>query len=171
MKKIGLIVTGLIVGFQLVTAGCGKKMTEEQYFTQAQQLEQNENFAKAADIYLSLYKRYPSGTRGDEALFRAAIIQSNQLKQFPLAIESHRRLLRAFPKSKYAAQSLFMIGFVYANDLKDLNKARETYAEFLTKYPTNELASSVRWELDNLGKDINSINFLAGAKSDSTRSK
>ena len=160
MKKIGLIVTGLIVGFQLVTAGCGKKMTEEQYFTQAQQLEQNENFAKAADIYLSLYKRYPSGTRGDEALFRAAIIQSNQLKQFPLAIESHRRLLRAFPKSKYAAQSLFMIGYHYANNINNLDSAKVYYEKFIQQYPDNELVNSVKWELEHLGQDINEIDFL-----------
>jgi outer membrane protein assembly factor BamD (BamD/ComL family) len=155
----------------LVLTACGKKMTENEYFEQAKLQEQSEEFEAAVDSYLSLYKRFPSGEFGDEALFHAAIIQANILKLFENAIETHDRLLRAFPESKYAHQSLFMKGFIYANDLNNYVKAEEAYVEFLTKYPDSELSTSVEWEMKNLGKDINEIEFLSSDQADSLKAE
>jgi outer membrane protein assembly factor BamD (BamD/ComL family) len=158
------------VSLSLLFVSCGKKMTEQEYFEQAKTYEVNEEFEKAAKAYMNLYKRFPAGEYGDEALFRAAIIQDNQLKKSKLAIETLRRLRRAFPESEYAAQAQFMIGFIYANSLKDYENARKEYQRFLELYPDNELVTSVKWELENMGKDINEIEFLSGGQ-DSLQSK
>ena len=69
-------------------------------------------------------------------------------------------LIEKYPDSKYAVQSLFMIGFIYANNIKDLEKAKEYYSKFIEKHPDSELVTSVQWELDHLGEDINEIDFL-----------
>jgi len=58
----------------------------------------------------------------------------------------------------------FMVGYIYANpqfgDVQDLEKAKNSYEVFLKKYPNHELAPSVQFEMDNLGKDINEIPAL-----------
>ena len=61
---------------------------------------------------------------------------------------------------KNAASSLFMQGFIYHNSLSDLQMAEKLYLKFLDEYPDHELALSVRWELDNLGKNIDEIPFF-----------
>ena len=68
------------------------------------------------------------------------------------AIEYYERLLREFPDSEHAQMALFMIGYVQSNELRDYNKAKIVYQEFLEKYPNSELAVSVKFELDNMGK-------------------
>lgn len=150
---------------------CSEKISEQEYFDQAQIQEQNEEYEEAVETYLAIYKSFPAGKLGDQSLFRAAIIQANILKHFEDAISTHDRLLRAFPESKFAHQSYFMKGFIYANDLKDFDKAKETYESFLEKYPNSELATSVEWEISNLGKDINEIKFLGTDKADSSSVK
>ncbi len=158
-----------ILTFMLVLFlfGCSEKISEKEYFDRAQLLEQNEEYDEAIETYLSIYKKFPGGELGDESLFRSAIIQANILRHHEDAIKTHDRLLRAFPESDYAHQSFFMKGFIYANDIKDFEKAKNIYKEFLEKYPNSELATSVEWEINNLGKDINEIEFLGADKVDS----
>lgn len=167
------VVLILLLGFfsAVIWNGCGKKMTEQEYYDLAKTYEQNEQFDKAAEAYLTLYKRFPAGEHGDEALFRAAIIQDNALKQPKMAIETLRRLLRAFPQSEYVPQAQFMIGFIYANSLKDYENAKAEYEKFLKEFPDNELVSSVKWELQNMGKDINQLDFLSSSQTDSAKTK
>ena len=170
MKKVTLFLL-LVFGAAVLLNSCGKKMTEQEYYDQAKAYEQNEEFDKAAETYLTLYKRFPAGEHGDEALFRAAIIQDNALKKPEMAVETLRRLLRAFPKSEYVPQAQFMIGFIYANSIKNYDKAREEYQKFLKEFPDNELVSSVKWELQNMGKDINQLDFLAKSRADSAKAQ
>ncbi len=147
--------------------GCGEKISEKEYFERAQLLEQNEEYEEAVETYLGIYKKFPGGELGDESLFRSAIIQANILRHHEDSIKTHNRLLLVFPDSRYAHQSYFMKGFIYANDIKDFEKAKIIYQEFLEKYPNSELATSVEWEINNLGKDINQIEFLGADKVDS----
>ena len=171
MKRVVVLVTTVFLVFSLAFLMCGKKKTEQQYYNQALDYQQNEDYEKAAETFMAIYKRFPNSTRGAEALFQAALIQANLLAQFDRAIDTHQRLIRAFPDDNYVQNSLFMIGYVYANEKKDYKKAEETYSQFLDKYPDHDLASSVKWELDNLGKDINEIKFLTEDQQDTSGTK
>ena len=48
----------------------------------------------------------------------------------------------------------------YANILNDNSQAELNYKNFLDRFPDHELAPSVQFELDHLGKDINEIDVL-----------
>jgi len=85
-----------------------------------------------------------------------------------LAIENFKNIVHYYPQGKRAAESLFMMGFINANDLKKYDDAKKYYTEFIQKYPKHELAPSARYELDNLGKDINELPFLKQISRDST---
>lgn len=145
---------------QILVVGCGQKKTKEQLYAEGKRLERNEQYKEAIDVYEQLVKDYPQAGLADSVLFSIGQIYSNNLAEFEQSIQTHQRLVKDYPDSKMGAQSLFMIGYHYANDIKDLDKAKEYYKKFLEHYPNNELCSSVQWELDNLGKDVNEIDFL-----------
>ncbi|MBU0517495.1 tetratricopeptide repeat protein [bacterium] len=100
---------------------------------------------------------------GADALFSEAKALQEEAK-FAEATAKYESLVQQFPKSSFAAQSQFMIGFIYANELKDLDKAKVAYEAFLKNYSSSSdsgMVASARWELDNLGKDINEIKDLS----------
>ncbi|MBN1154814.1 tetratricopeptide repeat protein [candidate division KSB1 bacterium] len=140
-----------------VLIGCGQKMTKEQMFALAEKYEKEGNYTESLKVYQKITKKFSSTELADQAQYKVAYIFSNNLNDFEKSVEAHLELLETYPESKYAAQSLFMVGFIYANNINDFEKARTYYNEFLEKYPDNELSSSVQWELNNLGKDINEI--------------
>ena len=61
MKRVFLIFLSSLFVFMFLSVGCGKRMSEQQYYDQAVDYEQNEDFAKAAETYLTIYKRFPTG--------------------------------------------------------------------------------------------------------------
>ena len=67
-----------------------------------------------------------------------------------------------FPETREEPHAQFMIGYIYANvnEVRDSESALIEYNLFLDKYPDHELAPSVEFEIDWLGKDINDIPAL-----------
>lgn len=153
-----LILIFLLVLFLMLS--CGSKKTKEQFYAEALQFEKQENFKEAIKTYEQLLKYYPQSNFADSILFKIGQIYSNNLADFESAVQAHERLIEKYSDSKISAQSLFMIGYHYANSINDTIKAKEYYQKFIEKYPEHELASSVQWELDHLGQDINEIDFL-----------
>ena len=140
--------------------GCGKKMTQEQMLAHAEKYEKESNYTEALKIYQKFTKKFSTSDFADQAQYKVAYIFSNNLNDFEKSVEAFLTLLEKYPESELAAQSLFMVGFIYANNINDLEKARTYYSKFLETYPDHELSSSVKWELDNLGKDINEIQLF-----------
>jgi len=169
MRQNGLAIILIVafLGSGLLGIQCGKGLSEDEYYAKAQDYEQSEEYEKAAETFLKLSKRYPTGKRAPEAMFRAAIIYASNLQKYDVAVDIHKKLTERYPDSKYAAQSLFMVGFIYANHIKDYKKAEKAYRAFLEKYPQHDLVASVKWELDHLGQDINEIDFLRSSSADS----
>ena len=73
-----------------------------------------------------------------------------------------QKILDEYPKGEFSSKALFMVGFVNANYLKNFDKAQQYYTDFLQKYPKHDLADDAKYELENLGKDINDLPFLKG---------
>ena len=69
-------------------------------------------------------------------------------------------MVNNFSGTNQEAQAQFMIGYIYANILNDNSQAELNYKNFLDRFPDHELAPSVQFELDHLGKDINEIDVL-----------
>lgn len=139
----------------LLVFACGEKLSEDELLTQAAQHEQSEEYEEAVRMYARLVDAYPESAKAPEAQHKTAFIYYNNLKNFEKAIEAHKKLIKRFPESRYVPQARFMVGYIYANNLQDYEKARQAYRTFLEQHPESELVSSVKWELENLGKDIN----------------
>jgi len=84
----------------------------------------------------------------------------NDLRDFDSAIAAYVNVVNNFSGTNQEAQAQFMIGYIYANILGDNAKAEMNYKIFLDRFPDHELAPSVQFELNYLGKDINEIDVL-----------
>ncbi len=79
------------------------------------------------------------------------------LHDYPKALMYYDTVYVEFFHHPGRAHAVFMLGYIYANALKDYRRAEGYYSEFLRTYPDHELASSVRFELDHLGEDLDSV--------------
>jgi outer membrane protein assembly factor BamD (BamD/ComL family) len=86
--------------------------------------------------------------------------KAQESRDFNGAIDAYKQVVETYPKGEHADEAQFMIGFLYANDLSDTTNARIAYQAFLDNYSStaNEgMILSAKWELDNLGKNIEEI--------------
>ncbi|MEC9376795.1 MAG: tetratricopeptide repeat protein [Candidatus Neomarinimicrobiota bacterium] len=87
-------------------------------------------------------------------------IYMNDLRDFETAILSYRKVIDDYAGSIQEPNAQFMIGYVFANILFDYKSAEIEYMLFLDRFPNHELAPSIRFELENLGKNIDEIPAL-----------
>lgn len=73
------------------------------------------------------------------------------------AVDDFKLILKYYPDDERISDAIFMLGFINANDMKNLDEAKKYYKLFIEKFPDHELANSARYELENLGKDINEL--------------
>ena len=84
----------------------------------------------------------------------------NDLRDFTTAVQEYRKVIENYAGSSQEAHALFMIGYIYANVVNDPKSAEIEYKSFLEKFPTHELAPSVKFEIEFLGKSIEEIPAL-----------
>ena len=84
------------------------------------------------------------------------------------AEENFQKILDNFPTGEHSAKALFMIGFINANYTNNLEKAKKYYTKFLEKYPDHDLADDAKYEIENLGKNIEDLPFLQEEPVEST---
>lgn len=111
---------------------------------------------------------YACGNKLAEEEYYTNAKNSYANQDLEVAVENFKGLVEYYPESKYNAEALFMLGFINANDVKDFDNAQKYYSEFLKKYPDHELAFSAKYELENLGKDINELSIFKEIESDTT---
>lgn len=81
-------------------------------------------------------------------------------KDFEQSVEEYQRVVSRYPQSRFAVNAQFMIGYIYANFISDYDLARTEYERFLELYSDradSNLIESVRFELKNLGRDLDEV--------------
>ncbi|MFZ0390745.1 MAG: outer membrane protein assembly factor BamD [Calditrichia bacterium] len=91
-------------------------------------------------------------------------------EQWSEAENNFQKILEEYPNGVYSSKSLFMVAFINANYIQNYEKAKEYYSKFLQKYPNHELASSAKYELENLGKNPDDMPFWREENSDNDSS-
>ncbi len=110
-------------------------------------------------VLAALGSLFCSKTLTEEELFTKAQEELKEKNQVE-AVRSYERIVENFPESENRSKALFMLGFLYANELQDTDKARSYYSQMLQEYPDHELAVSVEFELENLGKAIEEMDSI-----------
>lgn len=153
----------IIIWFSIISLmiiGCEGTKTAEEYFTVAEVERNAKNIKVSLENLDNLIKHYPEHALAPQAQYLLGDIYMNDLRDFQNAITSYNKVLENFAGSAHEAQAQFMVGYVQANILSDFEQAKVTYEIFLEKFPDHELAPSVQFEIENLGKDINDIPVL-----------
>lgn len=96
----------------------------------------------------------------DEKEYFTRASQYMEQENWEQAAASFEKLYAEYPQGLFSSKALFMMGYINANHLKNLEKARQYYGEFLEKFPEHELATAAKYELENLGKDVDQLPFL-----------
>lgn len=156
MKKI--IYLGLVLIFAIT--GCKSSSNNDQaIFDEANQLLKDLKYPMAVVQFEKLVKEFPKSDYYPKAcmelgnIYNAKLIttmspEANSRK----AVYYYNKIYKEFPVSTHAEQALFLTGFIYANELKNMDSAKTSYNLFLEKFPNSQMASSVKAELQNLGK-------------------
>jgi outer membrane protein assembly factor BamD (BamD/ComL family) len=144
--------------FVIILTACNSE-TDKDLFESAGAMYKARNYAGAASEYEKLLTKFPNSSYSEDSYFALAGIY--QMEKIPnlkkadamkKAVEYFQKFYSKFLKTERTPKVLFMIGYIRANELKDYDSARIAYNEFLQKYPQHELSSSVKLELENLGK-------------------
>ncbi|MCC7431002.1 tetratricopeptide repeat protein [bacterium] len=133
------------------------KQTSEEKLSSALSLVKSNKTNEAIILFTELLNE--KGELAAQAAFNLGTIYREQEKPNQ-AIKYYEILITSYPNSPKYKECVFMAAYVYANSLKDFKNAEKYYREFLVKFPKDELAASVTFELENLGKDVTNIDEL-----------
>ena len=156
MRKTLYILT--IIG--IIIIGCGNNQTADELFSGAENARNEKDIKRALSNLDLLLKKYPDHVLAAKTQYLIGDIYMNDLRDFDSAITAYVDVVNNFSGTNQEAQAQFMIGYIYANILNDNSQAELNYKNFLDRFPDHELAPSVQFELDHLGKDINEIDVL-----------
>jgi len=156
MRKTLYILT--IIG--IIIIGCGNNQTADELFSGAENARNEKDIKRALSNLDLLIKKYPDHVLAAKTQYLIGDIYMNDLRDFDSAIAAYVDVVNNFSGTNQEAQAQFMIGYIYANILNDNSQAELNYKNFLDRFPDHELAPSVQFELDHLGKDINEIDVL-----------
>ncbi len=142
--------------------GCGDKIpkTALELFNRAEKHRQAKEIELAIkDLHL-LVEHFNTDLMASKSQYVIGDIYMNDIRDFEKAVEAYRKVTTDFENSAEVPHARFMIGYIYSNILSEYEKARLEYQSFLEKYPDHELSTSVKFELEWMGKDINEIDAL-----------
>lgn len=156
MKKLLILTLFIFSSFGLLSC---QKQKEEGLYTTALEDIKNGNTQAAIENLEKLVETNPYSQFAPDAFFTLASLYQTlegdsiqKLNNYEKALEYYNEIIEKFPNNEKTPQAIFMAGFVCAENLKDLERAKYYYKRFLKAYSDHELASSVKAELDNLGK-------------------
>ena len=133
-------------------------------YSRAETLRNEKEYNASVDALHYIVNNYADLDIAPKAQYLIGDVFMNDLKDFNEAITHYKNVVINFSGSREEPHAQFMIGYIYAN-IKDKKvydpvNALKEYNLFLEKYPDHELAPSVQFEIQWLGKDINDIPAL-----------
>jgi len=132
----------------------------EYILNKAESLRKRKMVKEAVEHLMYMTKNYTKHELAPKGQYMLGDLYMNEFRDFPIAIQEYRKVIENFSGSSQEAHALFMIGYIYANVVNDPKSAEIEYNEFLKRFPNHELAPSVKFEIEFLGKGIEEIPAL-----------
>jgi len=126
----------------------------------AESLRKRKMVKESVEHLMYMTEKYSQHELTPKAQYMLGDLYMNDFRDFTTAIQEYRKVIENYAGSFQEAHALFMIGYIYANVVNDPKSAEIEYNTFLEKFPTHELAPSVKFEIEFLGKGINEIPAL-----------
>jgi len=152
-----VFLTCLSIGF--LVGGCAKESPAD-LLSQSKSLIQEKKYSDAITLLRQLMDKYPESEQAAEGQYMLGDTYIAFNKNFEQALNEYHVVVQNYPETRFAINAQFMIGYVLANFVSDYKQARMEYERFLELYSTEAdsgLVQSVKFELENLGRDLNEI--------------
>ncbi len=130
---------------------CG--MSEDEIWSKADAPKHQSNAKERLQYCRMLVEKYPKSPHAPDALWKAATICNDELREYATAVGYYKDYYRLFADRPDAPKALFLTAFIYNNELRNYDSARVLYTDFMQRYPGNELAASAKYELEHLGQE------------------
>jgi outer membrane protein assembly factor BamD (BamD/ComL family) len=150
------LMASFIIGYSLFLFGCSK-MTEDELWQKVEQSRNGSNFDSTIQVCQMIVQEYPNGRKASAALYMLGETYKDGKHDYHTAINYYQVFVKKYPDLNSTPLAMFIIGYIYNNNLQMIDSARIAYQEFVTKFPNHELASSAKFELENLGKSPDEI--------------
>lgn len=114
------------------------------------------NALKYVDVTEAFALANPHSSLTPAYLYKASEV-ARSIRTMPKALSIYDWILTDYENYEKYPTVMFLKGFVLENELNNSELAKTTYEEFLSKFPNHELASSVKFLIENLGKSDEEI--------------
>ena len=115
-----------------------------------------ENSLKFVDVAEAYSFANPNSDQSAQYLYKAAEV-SRSIRTFPKTLTIYDWMIKDYPNFEKTPTVVFLKGFLLDNELKNLDLAKKSYEMFIDRYPNHELASHVKFLIENLGKSDEEI--------------
>lgn len=123
-----------------------------------------ENALKFVDVAEAYALANPNTDQAAQYLYKAAEV-SRSIRTFPKTLTIYDWIINDYPEYSKTPTIVFLKGFLLDNELKNLDLAKQSYELFIDRYPEHELASHVKFLIENLGKtDEEILNLITKQK-------
>ncbi len=110
-----------------------------------------DNSLKFVDVAEAYALANPNSDQSAQYLYKAAEV-SRSIRTFPKTLTIYDWMIESYPNYSKTPTVVFLKGFLLDNELKNLDLAKQTYETFIDRYPEHELASHVKFLIENIGK-------------------
>ncbi|MDP6169552.1 MAG: tetratricopeptide repeat protein [Candidatus Marinimicrobia bacterium] len=132
----------------------------EYIINKAESLRKQKLLKEAVNHLMYMTNKYEQHKLASKAQYMLGDVYMNDFRDFTTAVQEYRKVLENHSGSGQEPHALFMIGYIYANVINDEKSAKIEYNDFLKRFPKHELAPSVKFEIEYLGKSIEEIPAL-----------
>jgi len=127
-----------------------------------------DNSLKFVDVAEAYALANPNTDQAAQYLYKAAEV-SRSIRTFPKTLTIYDWMISDYPNYSKTPTVVFLKGFLLDNELKNLDLAKQSYEVFIDRYPEHELASHVKFLIENLGKtDEEILNLITKQKNSVT---
>jgi soluble lytic murein transglycosylase-like protein len=127
-------------------------MGAEDLFHYALGTSRDGDYSKAAELYASLYKKFPQHSRADQASYKVGYL-SYDAGDLELSMELFNQHLARYPLSRHAAETRWFIGWSLVR-LGRHAEARDSFGLLLKNHPRSSLApGATYWKSRTLELD------------------
>ena len=153
----------LIFVFLLIQLGCNNSYYDDKW-TEASSLYELEDYNNCVVLLSSIINDSKSDKYVVKSLFLLSEIYLNEFKEYYIAISYLDEILLNHGNNPLTKRALFTKAYVLSNYLELYSDAIFYYNDFLSKYPDDDLASSVKYELEELSSYADKIQDIIQPK-------
>ena len=129
-----------------------------------------DNSLKFVDVAEAYALANPNSDQSAQYLYKAAEV-SRSIRTFPKTLTIYDWMIDAYPNYEKTPTVVFLKGFLLDNEMGKLDLAKASYETFIERYPDHELASHVKFLIENLGKSDEEILELITKQNEQTNQK